>query len=122
MLRFVWTFVRKLETRVQECNQKPVSESINKNEHKREARPQLGVHDKDGILLEDVELSHERRVPWFDTLVNPKLLKLDPDIAGDFDQVAREYAVRSSVHDTGADRRHLLVSERNDCRTGRSLR
>ena len=123
MLRFVWAFVRKLETRVQECNQKPVSESINKNEHKREARPQLSVHDKDGILLENVELSHERKVPWFDTLVNPKLLKIDPDIAEDFDQVAREHATRSSVHDTGADRRHLLErTERLSDRTESPLR
>ena len=44
------------------------------------------VKDEDGVLLRDVELTRERWVRWFHTLVNAKSPKLDSNIAKGLDQ------------------------------------
>ena len=49
----------------------------------REARPQLAAYikDKDSIILANVNLLREQWVRWFNTLLNAKSPKLDPNIA-----------------------------------------
>ena len=61
VLSFVWAFVRKLGTRVREGDQAGLYKHLNiMNLERKRDRSSACIKDKNGILMRDVELIHER--------------------------------------------------------------
>ena len=86
VLSFLWAFVRKLETRVREGDQAGLYKHLKgMNLEGKRGRSSACVKGEDGVLLRDVELIRERRVRWFNTILNAKSPKLDSNIVEDLD-------------------------------------
>ena len=87
VLRFLWDFVRKLETCARDGKQAGFYKLLKTTnlEAKRD-RGSADIKDEDDICLGDFELVRERRVRWLHTLLNAKLLKLVSNIAEGLDE------------------------------------
>ena len=87
VLSFVWDLVRKLETRTREGDKAGFYKHLKTiNLDRKRDSSSAYVKDENGVLLTDVELSHERWVRWFHTLLNAKSPRLDPNIVEGLDQ------------------------------------
>ena len=81
VLSFFWDFVRKLETRAREGDQAGFYKYLKRmNLAGMRDRSSAYVKDEAGVLLRDVELTRERWVRWFDTLLDAKSPRLDPNV------------------------------------------
>ena len=82
VLSFFWDFVRKLETHAREGDQVGFYNHLKTmNPEEKQDRSSADVKDENGVLLRDVELIRERWIWWFQTLLNAKSRRLDPNIA-----------------------------------------
>ena len=87
LLSFVRDFVCKLETRTRESDQAGFYKHLKTmNLEGKRDRSSAYVKYENGVLLKDVELIRERGVRWFQTLLNAKLPRLDPNIAEGLNQ------------------------------------
>ena len=87
VLSFLWDFVRRLETRTREGDQADFYTHLKTMNLKgKRDRSSAYVKGENGVLLRDVELTRERWVRWFYTLLNAKSPRLDPNIAEGLDQ------------------------------------
>ena len=56
------------------------------NLERKQDRSSAHVEDENGVLLREVELTRERCVRWFRTLLNAKSPRLGPNIAEGLEQ------------------------------------
>ena len=82
VLSFSWDFVRKLEIRNRERDQAGFyTHLMMMNLEGKRDRSSTYVQDENGVLLRSVEHIRKRWVRWFQTLLNAKSPRLDPNIA-----------------------------------------
>ena len=87
VLIFFWDFVHKLKTLTREGDQAGFYKHLKTiNLKGKRNRSSACVKDENCVLLTDVELIRERWVRWFQTYLNAKSPRLDPNIAEGLDQ------------------------------------
>ena len=86
VLSFFWDFIRKLEKCIEKATRPASTRTKTMNLEGRRDHSSAYVKDENGVLLNDVELIHERWVRWFHTLLNAMSPRLDPSIAEGLDQ------------------------------------